>query len=78
MFEVGPTFSDITTTALIDGEDVVELFMRLNDLPDLEGFEDFMENHCNLLNDMHDAFESKYLPGLETPVTGLCRVFVSS
>ena len=56
-FETGPTFSDITTTGLIDGEDVVELYLRIHNTPSLNDFEDFVDGQCDLLDDMHDAFE---------------------
>lgn len=54
-----PTFSDITTSALIDGEDVVELYLLTHNTPDLDDFDEFLDGQCDLLDDMHDAFQNQ-------------------
>ncbi|XP_030836291.1 uncharacterized protein LOC100888867 [Strongylocentrotus purpuratus] len=59
VLQTSPTFSDITTSALIDGEDVVELYLRTHSTPALDDFEDFLDDQCHLLDDMHDAFQNQ-------------------
>lgn len=61
MLQTSPTFSNITTSALIDGEDVVKLYLRTHSTPALDDFEDFLDDQCHLLDDMHDAFQSKMI-----------------
>nr|XP_054754800.1 uncharacterized protein LOC129260835 [Lytechinus pictus] len=57
--QTSPTFTNITTSALIDGEDVVELYLRTHTTLDLDDFEEFLDDQCHLIDDMHDAFQNQ-------------------